>query len=266
MHPKGVSIKYYYRLSCIEQTKPSGNDKSARTGSPPQCRGSILTEPPFPARILIVDDVAVARNAIRALLDWHSLQVCGEAKNGKEAIELVIELKPEIVLLDIRMPVMDGFAAAVEIRRISPATKIVFLTLHDSPELEPQTRPFSHGFVAKSQAGTKLIPTLTGIIETLAVAKPTTKRSRIVKGIAATTNKGLRYPWQQLVSDVFTETNREELPKRINIAERAISARLLDVTPSKPDERVALKEALAALHRLISETRRKQSGGKEEIA
>jgi DNA-binding NarL/FixJ family response regulator len=114
----------------------------------------------LPARILIVDDHFAARTTIRSLLDWHSFQVCGDAKDGKEAIDKVVELKPDIVLLDINMPVMDGFTAAREIRRISPATKIVFLTIQDSPAVAERTRLWAHGFVPKSAAGTELIPTL----------------------------------------------------------------------------------------------------------
>jgi YesN/AraC family two-component response regulator len=66
-------------------------------------------------RILIVDDHTAARITIRELLDWHSFQVCGDAKDGKEAIEKVIELKPDIVLLDINMPGMSGISASAEI-------------------------------------------------------------------------------------------------------------------------------------------------------
>jgi DNA-binding NarL/FixJ family response regulator len=113
-----------------------------------------------PAKILIVDDHLAARTTIRSLLDWHSFQVCGDAKDGKEAIDKVIELKPDIVLLDINMPVMDGVTAAHEIRRISPATKIVFLTIHDAPANVERTRLWAHGFVPKAAAGTELIPTL----------------------------------------------------------------------------------------------------------
>jgi PleD family two-component response regulator len=69
-----------------------------------------------------VDDHLGARITIRELLDWHSFQVCGDAKDGKEAIEKVVELRPDIILLDINMPVMNGIKAAQEIRRISPAT------------------------------------------------------------------------------------------------------------------------------------------------
>jgi DNA-binding NarL/FixJ family response regulator len=116
----------------------------------------------LPARILIVDDHYAARITIRELLDWHSFQVCGDAKDGKEAIEKTIELKPDIILsvLDINLPVMNGIRAAHEIRRISPATKIVFLTIHDEPSTLLATRPWAHGFVPKSAAGTDLIPTL----------------------------------------------------------------------------------------------------------
>ena len=114
----------------------------------------------MPPRILIVDDHHAARTTLRELLDWHSFQVCGDAQNGKEAIEKVMELKPDIVLLDINMPVMNGMQAAFEIRRIAPSTKIVFLTVHDSPGFKVGTKPWGHGFVSKSAAGTDLIPTL----------------------------------------------------------------------------------------------------------
>ena len=112
------------------------------------------------ARILVVDDHPGARTTIRELLDWHGFQVCGDAKDGKEAVEKVIETKPDIVVLDINMPVMSGIAASTEIRRVAPATKIVFLTIHDGPGFKAGTRLWAHGFVAKSAAGTDLIPTL----------------------------------------------------------------------------------------------------------
>ena len=112
------------------------------------------------AKILIVDDHLAARNTIRSLLDWHGYQVCGEAKDGKEAIEQVVELKPDLVLLDINMPEMNGVQAALEIRRFTPETKIVFFTIHESPVLINSLRSFAHGFVSKSSAGTELIPVI----------------------------------------------------------------------------------------------------------
>jgi len=114
----------------------------------------------MPARILIVDDHAIVRTTVGELLDYYSMQLCGEARDGKEAIDKVIELKPDIVLMDINMPVMNGTQAAYEIRQIAPATKIVFFTVHDGPEIMTRTRAFAHGFVSKWTAGTELIPTL----------------------------------------------------------------------------------------------------------
>jgi len=111
------------------------------------------------ARILIVDDNSAARTAIRSLLDLNSFHVCGEAKDGQEAIEKVSELKPDIVLLDINMPGMNGVTAASRIRKMH-RTKIVFLTIHKLPGTVLATRHCSDGFVSKSAAATELIPTL----------------------------------------------------------------------------------------------------------
>ena len=133
-------------------------------------------------RILIADDNAAARTTIRELLDWHSFQVCGEAKNGREAIEQVIELKPDVILLDINMPELNGVKAAYEIRRISPATKIVFLTIHDTPAVKLGTRMWSHGFVSKSAAGTELIPTLNRVMGISSEAQPPKKSRAAAKG------------------------------------------------------------------------------------
>jgi CheY-like chemotaxis protein len=131
------------------------------TGSPLSAKDFVGTK--LPAKILIVDDQLAARTTIRSLLHWHGFQVCGEATNGKEAIEQVIELKPDIILLDINMPVRNGVSAALEIRQIAPQAKILFFTIHEGPALIASLRPYAHGFVSKSAAGTELIPTLNGL-------------------------------------------------------------------------------------------------------
>jgi DNA-binding NarL/FixJ family response regulator len=124
------------------------------------------------ARILVVDDHHAARITIRELLNWHSFQVCRDAKDGKEAIEKVIELKPDIVVLDINMPGMNGVKAAQEIRRISPTTKIVLLTVHDTPAMLERAHLWAHGFISKSAAGTELIPVLNRLAGTTPNTRP----------------------------------------------------------------------------------------------
>ena len=87
--------------------------------------------------------------------------MCGEADDGRKAVERAKELKPDIVLLDVYMPVLNGVGAAYEIRQISPCTKIVFFTIHDSVNTLAAARLLGvDGFVSKSTAGIELIATL----------------------------------------------------------------------------------------------------------
>jgi DNA-binding NarL/FixJ family response regulator len=92
-------------------------------------------------QILIVDDYALVRQGIRAMLSRNPrLKICGEAASGREAIEKVRELKPNLVVLDISMPELNGIDAAREIRKSSPTIKIIILTLHESSQLESAAR------------------------------------------------------------------------------------------------------------------------------
>ena len=116
----------------------------------------------MPARILVVDDYPVVRRAICSLLHSHSLDICGEAENGLDAVQRVKELRPNLVLLDINMPGMNGIQAAFEIHQLSPATKIFFLSVHEcSAAAMAAVRVLGvAGFIAKSEAGKELVPAL----------------------------------------------------------------------------------------------------------
>ncbi|HZP32527.1 MAG TPA: response regulator transcription factor [Candidatus Acidoferrales bacterium] len=118
--------------------------------------------------ILLVDDHQIARKGVRALLDANALSICGEAENGLQAIDRVRALKPELVLLDLYMPGMNGVEAAFQIRQIAPATKIIFLTVQDcTPEAEAAVRLLGvQGFICKSCAATDLIPALKRSLQT----------------------------------------------------------------------------------------------------
>jgi DNA-binding NarL/FixJ family response regulator len=120
----------------------------------------------------VVDDYPLARSTIRGLLGWHEMHVCGEAKDGKEAIEQVKALNPDVVLLDINMPVMNGMQAAFEIRRISPRTKILFLTVVGPDEAAAGARLLADGYVMKSAAGKELIPALERLLPSFPKEKP----------------------------------------------------------------------------------------------
>jgi DNA-binding NarL/FixJ family response regulator len=86
-------------------------------------------------KVLLVDDQSLIRQGLRALLELElDLEIVGEAENGEQAINLVAQLQPDVVLLDIRMPIMDGVAATREIQKRFPQTKILVLTTFDDDE------------------------------------------------------------------------------------------------------------------------------------
>ncbi|HUA14203.1 MAG TPA: response regulator transcription factor [Verrucomicrobiae bacterium] len=110
-------------------------------------------------RILIADDHEVARRGIRALLEAHpGWQVCGEAKDGRESVELAARLNPDLVLLDIGMPNLNGLEAARHILAASPKTAILILTMHDTDQVVREVlRAGARGFLLKSDAGRDLV-------------------------------------------------------------------------------------------------------------
>jgi two-component system, NarL family, nitrate/nitrite response regulator NarL len=90
----------------------------------------------IPLTVLLVDDTAAIRRSLRFFIGAETdLTICGEADNGRAAIEMVRELHPDVVLMDLSMPVMNGLEAAREIRTIAPKTHIFMFTLYAYPEL-----------------------------------------------------------------------------------------------------------------------------------
>jgi DNA-binding NarL/FixJ family response regulator len=116
-----------------------------------------VTEKPY--RVLVVDDHAVVRHGIRELLETQpGLEVCSEAANGLEAVEHVKKSRPDLVVLDLTMPEMNGLDAARAIREASPLTEILVLSMHFSEEIAREVlRSGARGYMLKSDANSELI-------------------------------------------------------------------------------------------------------------
>ena len=160
-------------------------------------------------RILIADDHELARNGIRAVLESHpGWEVCGEAKDGRESVELAANTKPDVVLLDIGMPNLNGLEAARQILSIAPDTAILILTMHDSDNVIREVlRAGARGFILKTDAGRDLV----AAVEALQRQRTffTTRVSQMVlDGFLDRQNKNIETS-QDVTGDVLTSRERE---------------------------------------------------------
>lgn len=113
-------------------------------------------------RVLIVDDYEFWRYCVVLMLKQHpEFEIAGEGADGLDAIDMSAALQPDIVVLDLGLPEVNGFEAAREIRRVSARTKIVFLSQTRNLDLMDEARSLgAHGFVSKTDAAHQLIPAL----------------------------------------------------------------------------------------------------------
>lgn len=110
-------------------------------------------------RILLVDDHPIVRQGLKTLLEGHSgWEVIGEASDGAEAVEKAKDLNPDVMVLDVTMPKMNGLEACRVLRRQSPALEILFVTQHDSPQMMREAlEAGARGYVVKSNAARDLL-------------------------------------------------------------------------------------------------------------
>jgi DNA-binding NarL/FixJ family response regulator len=120
-----------------------------------------------PARILIADDHDVVRQGIRSIIaksrpEW---EICGEATNGQEAVDTAKMLSPDVIILDITMPLLNGIEAASRIAAFGLRCRILVFTMHESERLCADIREVgAHGYVQKSHAGRDLIGAIDALL------------------------------------------------------------------------------------------------------
>jgi DNA-binding NarL/FixJ family response regulator len=160
-----------------------------------------------PYRILVADDHDLMRRGIKTLLESHAgWEVCGEARTGREAIEKAEELKPDIIILDISMPDLNGVEAARRIRKTSASTEILILSMHYSDQLIHEIVDAGvRGYIVKSDSDRDLIIA----VETLAKHKPffTTHVTEVILGNFNVAGPTPAVP--TLITDRLTSRERE---------------------------------------------------------
>lgn len=120
-----------------------------------------------PARLLLVDDHALMRKGMKSmLLGEADLKVIGEASNGQEALELCRSLRPDVVLMDVRMPQMDGLRATQAIKRELPETSVLMVTMHENLDyLYEALRAGAAGYVLKESGQEEVIGAIRGVLD-----------------------------------------------------------------------------------------------------
>lgn len=178
--------------------------------------------------VLLVDDHAILREGLRSLLScYEDVQVIGEAQNGAIAVQKVDELKPALVIMDIAMPVMDGFESTRLICQKNSQTRVLVLTQYEDKQyVLPLLQAGASGFVLKQALGSDLI----NAIRTVAKGE-----TFLYPSVATVALEEIRHPSKEEGNDALTPREREILKHIVGGKTNAQIATLLSLSPKTID-------------------------------
>ncbi|MGH9445038.1 MAG: response regulator [Terriglobia bacterium] len=127
----------------------------------------------MPVQIVLADDHEVVREGFKALLERQGYQVVGEASDGREAVLLVEKTKPQIAILDLAMPLLNGVDATRQIRRTSPRTKTILLTMYKEDQYVLEAlRAGVSGYILKTKAAKDLVQAISQVVNGMVYLSP----------------------------------------------------------------------------------------------
>jgi len=166
---------------------------------------SLKRTDPGKIRLVVADDHSLIREGLRRILSATELEVVGEASTGSHAVRQVAKLDPDVVLLDIRMPDMDGLAALREIKRLKPQIPVIMLTAYDEPAWLVQAIGYgAAGYLMKTMARDDLVAAIKAVASGDGLLDPA-HLSTIVRQLGSETVE----PTNPIVGDVNQLTARE---------------------------------------------------------
>jgi len=172
-------------------------------------------------RVLLADDHQIVRQGLRAILVAAGHEVIGEASDGREALKLARTLNPDIAVLDLSMPLLNGLDAAREIRRLAPDIKIILLTMYtDKGYVLQALRAGARGYVVKTQAAEDLISAIREILRGETYLSPGVAAS-VVDAVLESTNEAadpLTARERQILQLVAEGNTTKEIARLLNVS------------------------------------------------
>jgi DNA-binding NarL/FixJ family response regulator len=200
----------------------------------------------MPTRILLAEDHVLVRQGLRVLLEQAGMAVIGEASDGQEALQIAREQQPDVAVLDIGMPYLNGIETTRRLREAVPQTRIVLLTMHtEDPYVLEAIQAGAVGYVLKSQAALDLVQAIQDVLQgeiylsprvsrTVVTAyltrsdlppDPLTSREREVLQLIAEGETTKEIAWRLGLSTKTVESHRIKLMRKLDIHETATLVR-----------------------------------------
>ncbi|MEP4030211.1 response regulator transcription factor [Roseibium polysiphoniae] len=204
-----------------------------------------------PIRVLLADDHELVRDGIRArLAQTDTLEVVGEATNGREAVEQVDSLRPDIILMDVSMPVMNGLDAANEIRKRFPETSILVLSIYDNPEyVRGVVQAGARGYILKDISAKEMLTAITSVASGGYYFSSAVGPTLVGGNVPAQVNDpyGLTDREKQVLSGIAEGQPNKEIAANLGISVRTVESHRLNLR-----EKVGSKNA-AQLYKIAQE-------------
>ncbi len=202
-------------------------------------------------RVLVVDDHSVVRHGLVAMLQWESdIEVVGEAADGERAVELISELEPDVVLLDLRMPKLSGVEVMGKTHQRYPAVRFLVLTTYDSDEyISPALAAGAQGYLLKDVLPEDLVEAVRAIRRGGAALEPGVA-ARVLERMQQTESDSLSNREREVLRLLVAGASNKQIAARLALSENTIKTHLSNIF-SKLDVQSRAEAVAVALQRKL---------------